>query len=144
MKGDLITFDEIRKRTEIDIIRGTIEIRYDDKSIERGVIDDITWWPRRHPKFIEWENAHIWNAGSQTWIRELDKSNPGFRFTFEAFESFAGPYLTERGELFFLVKGNNYAVIFPVGVEVPPLPYKYKELLDIHCEIMGVNLRMKQ
>ena len=135
MKIDLVTFNDLRERAEIDIIGGTIEISC-AKDIMRGTIDDIFWWSRRHPSKFEWTDGVVWNKRQGIWNHTGDGV---ISFNFPSFEYFSGPYQMESGELFFTLRKVLHTIIFPVGYQSPDIPYNWRECENIHCQFMGIK-----
>jgi len=135
MKIDLITFEDIRERAEIDIFGGIIEIPCADK-VMRGTIDDILWWPHRHPREIHWVNGMAWNNHYSAW----DHFNNGItKFKRESFDWFDGPYQMESGEIFFMLQKVIHVIIFPVGHPAPETPYDWRVCNHLHCGFMGIE-----
>ncbi len=134
MDIELITFEEIRSRAEIDLIGGIVEIPCANQ-ILRGTIDDIYWWKRNRLRGIEWVDGTVWDAYTSSWI---PVPNSFLQFDFESFEYFAGPYQMESGEIFFITRNVLYTVIFPVGLQPPDKPYEWRECAQLHCRFMGI------
>ena len=113
-RAKLITFDELREKTNINIVGATFEICYEPGRIERGIIENIVWYYHKHPRVIRWKEGFIWNPTSRAWIPSRHKES-NYNFDFTAFEQFCGPYETEQGEIFLLSEGGYYAFVYPIG-----------------------------
>ena len=117
MNGTPILFSEIRRRTDQDIVGGTVEVAL-SRNIYRGIIDDITWWIE-HPHEILMLNTEVWNPQFEIWspsnINEII-------FPHSKWESFYGPYEADSGEIFFMTDTSENVTMYPIGCPVPDLP----------------------
>lgn len=119
MDGQLITFEDIRGRQEIDLIGGTMEI-YLNKLVYRGELDDILWW-NHYPRRFYWIKSIEWYTNQQVW-RASRGSEKQLNFQHNSIESFAGPFELVSGELFFMFSKYISVTLFPKGCSLPDAP----------------------
>ncbi|MEN9912842.1 MAG: hypothetical protein RLY66_250 [Candidatus Parcubacteria bacterium] len=121
MKGSLITFDDLQYRQEIDIIGGTVEVDF-DRTIYRGEVDDLFWWPH-HLRKINWINSVQWCAPQGTWVPSDKDGTYHVRFKMNSIEFFTGPFEIDTGEILITYRdytGKITAItLFPRGC-IPP------------------------
>lgn len=98
MNGNLITFDELHARQEIDLIGGTIEVDTHQMTY-RGQLDDMFWW-KSHPKEFTWIQCLEWHTRERAW-RPSPKKKGTVNFSFGMIELFSGPFELDSGEIFF-------------------------------------------
>ncbi len=117
MNGTPILFAEIRRRTDQDIVGGTVEVSL-GQNVYRGYTDDITWW-NNYPHEIFILDTELWDPKLEKWspsrVNEII-------FPFDKCEHFIGPFEADSGEIFFMTDSSENVTLYPIGCTCPDLP----------------------